>query len=164
MSHTACHEQSHAAIHRNFVTKTRCTHLNSDSCREYQNFKNAGGSVVEPIEAKSPVVSNHHINILPFHVFLASHESRHTVCQNQDALRCALGRPQLLRTMRGSNHPSARAAYSAKQSVDPAVQTPRFRTHAVAERKRYFWFCYINRSCSISSRLLNARLRAKHIR
>ena len=41
--------------------------------------KNAGGSVVETIEADRLLVSNQHINILLFPVFLASRESRLTV-------------------------------------------------------------------------------------
>ena len=44
-----------------------------------RNVKSAGGSVVKSIEAESPIVSDHHINILPFLVFLASHESRLSV-------------------------------------------------------------------------------------
>ena len=40
------------------------------------NARSAGDSVVETIAAERPVVSDHHINISPFHVFLASHESR----------------------------------------------------------------------------------------
>ena len=36
------------------------------------NAKSAGGSVVKSIEAESPTVSDHHINILPFHVFLVA--------------------------------------------------------------------------------------------
>ena len=35
------------------------------------NARSAGGSVVEPVEARRPIVSDHHINVLPFHVFLA---------------------------------------------------------------------------------------------
>ena len=40
------------------------------------NAKSAGGSVVETIEAVSRYVSDHHINILPFHLYLASNKNR----------------------------------------------------------------------------------------
>ena len=93
VSHTACHKQSHIPILRNSVTETRCTHLNFDSCREYQNVKNCCGSVVRTVKAKSLVVSDHHINTLPLHVFLASHESRLTVSRPRRSWKCALGTP-----------------------------------------------------------------------
>ena len=37
------------------------------------NVKSDGSSIVKSIEADGPIVSDHHIHILPFHVFLASH-------------------------------------------------------------------------------------------
>ena len=43
------------------------------------------------IEAESPIVSDHHINTLPFHVFLASHESRLTVSKPGRSQKCELG-------------------------------------------------------------------------
>ena len=36
------------------------------------NVKSDGSSIVKSIEADGPIVSDHHIHILPFHVFLAS--------------------------------------------------------------------------------------------
>ena len=50
--------------------------------------------------------------LLPFHVFLASHESRLTV--TKPGLEVRFGAPQFLRTWRGPNHPRPRAACSAK--------------------------------------------------
>ena len=47
----------------------------------------AGGSVVKSIE-----VSDHHINIFPFHVFSASHESRLTASKPGRSQKCVGGR------------------------------------------------------------------------
>ena len=41
------------------------------------------------VAAKTPVVSNHHINMLPFHVLSASHESRLTVSKPGRSQKCA---------------------------------------------------------------------------
>ena len=56
-----------------------------------KKVKNAGGSVVESIEAKNLIVSHNHINILPSHVFLASHKNRLTVSKPRRSWKCALG-------------------------------------------------------------------------
>ena len=53
--------------------------LSSNTIFEGFNARSAAGSVVKSIEAESPIVSDHQINILLFHVFLASHKNRLTV-------------------------------------------------------------------------------------
>ena len=76
-----------------------------------RNVKSAGGSVVKSIEAESPIVSVHHINILLFRAFSASRESCLMVSKNRTLLEVRCGGLQLLR--RCKNHHYARAACSA---------------------------------------------------
>ena len=74
-----------------------------------------GTSVVEPIEAESLVVSDHHTNTSPFHVFLASHESRLTASKPGRSWEAALGaRNDVSETGGVKNHHCAHAACSAK--------------------------------------------------
>ena len=70
--------------------------------------------VVLATKLESPIVSNHHINMLPFTVFFASHESRLTVSKPGRSQKCALGARNFSEQCGVQNHQNSRAAYSAK--------------------------------------------------
>ena len=60
---------------------SRCAPITFHTLEVSSFFKDVGGSVVEPIEATNPTVSDHHINI--FFVFPASHKHRITVSKTK---------------------------------------------------------------------------------
>ena len=64
------------------------------------------------------------INMLPFHVLSASHESRPYSVKTRTLSEVRLEGPQLLRTMRGQDTLIARAAYSAKIALSGSATPP----------------------------------------